>query len=157
MIRLHVVAEGQTEEAFVNSVLQPALADHGVIVTAHQITTSHSRGRIYRGGFLQYAHLRKDLALWMRQDQNRDARFTTMVDLYRIPPDFPGARTATGVRDPHERVRLLEASLSDDIQDRRFLPYIQVHEFEALLFSEPHFFSVIFPGAAAAIEPKNGS
>jgi hypothetical protein len=33
----------------------------------------------------------------------------------------------------------------------RFLPFIQVHEFEALLFSEPSAFAAAFPGRESAI------
>ena len=41
--------------------------------------------------------------------------------------------------DPYRRVKILEDALRDDISDlrRRFIPYFQVHEFEALLLPDP--------------------
>src|SRR5262249_15568816 len=35
-------------------------------------------------GWDSYKKLQRDLALWMKQDQNPDARFSTMVDLYSL-------------------------------------------------------------------------
>jgi len=83
--------------------------------------------------------------LWMKQDQGRDARFTTMVDLYRLPDDFPSYSECGRGGDPLLRVRCLEEKLSNDVGDYRFIPYIQLHEFEALLFSEVGAFESVFP------------
>src|SRR2546427_19547 len=47
------------------------------------------RSRIYRGGLSKFQRAQKDLALWMKEDQNADAWFSTMFDVYRLPPDFP--------------------------------------------------------------------
>jgi hypothetical protein len=74
-----------------------------------------------------------------------------MVDLYRLPSDFPGAARAAAVSDPFERVRSLQFELQADLNHRRFVPYIQLHEFEALLFSDPGSFSIAFPDETAAI------
>ncbi len=62
--------------------------------------------------------------------------FTTMFDLYALPNDFPGYNDAKGVNDPYEKINILEQSFSEDIGDQRFIPYIQLHEFETLLFSD---------------------
>lgn len=80
----------------------------------------------------------------MKQDQQPDARFTTMVDLYGIPMDFPKLDFCRAPLDPEERVRCLEEALLDDMERRfpqvharqRLIPYIQLHEFEALLFAD---------------------
>jgi len=136
-IRLNFVVEGQTEETFVNRVLRPHLATFSVWASAHQITTSRRRGAICRGGHTHYGALKKDLLLWTRQDQNADAAFTTMIDLFALPTDFPGYDTALLAPDPWTRVKLLEQSMKTDLNDRRLVPYIQVHEFEALIFTKP--------------------
>ena len=154
MIRLHVIVEGQTEEGFVNRVLAPELADHGVFVNAHSITTGRLHGRVYRGGLVRYEHLAADVTRWMKQDQAEESWFTTMIDLYALPSDFPGQATVPGHFSPRERVEWLEAALANDITQRldrlpvsrRFIPYIQLHEFEALLFSDPASFLEAFPG-----------
>lgn len=141
MRRLHVLAEGQTEEAFVNQVLAPHLADHGVVADIRCVTTRRDRHRldiVHRGGLREYGKVQRDLQRWMAED--RDAVFTTMLDLYALPRDFPGFADAARFTDPYARVRHLEQAMAADIGQQRLIPYIQLHEFEALLFSEPEKF-----------------
>ncbi len=54
-----------------------------------------------------------------------------------LPNDFPGYEDAAKKVDPYERVATLEKALGEDIDHPRFVPYIQLHEFEALIFSDP--------------------
>ncbi len=151
-MRLHVVVEGQTEETFVKTVLAPDLGAHGVFIDAHRITTGRHHGANFRGGLVRYDHLVRDLLIWMKQDANPDSWFTTMVDFYRLPRDFPDPGPRLNVPSL-ERVLSLEAAFADDIAQRlagrlvanRFIPYIQLHEFEALLFSDPTAFREAFP------------
>jgi hypothetical protein len=75
-----------------------------------------------------------------------------MVDFFGLPRDFPGREATRGMADPLDRVRALENSFAADIEDPRFIPYIQLHEFEALLFSSPDSFAVRFPERAAPIQ-----
>jgi hypothetical protein len=153
LIRLHVIVEGQTEEGFVNQLLAPELGAHGVFVDAHCITTGRHHGRVFRGGLVRYEHLANDLSLWMRQDQHEESWFTTMFDLYGLPADFPGRATVPQHLSTLARVSYLETALFEDIAQRlknlpvsrRFIPYIQTHEFETLLFSEPAHFLEAFP------------
>ena len=60
-----------------------------------------------------------------------------MFDLYALPADFPGYAEARREVDPYGKVRILEDALGNDIADRRFIPYIQLHEFEALILADP--------------------
>ena len=136
-IRLHFIVEGQTEETFVNRVLRPHLADRSIWVDARCVLTNRRGGVKHRGGFRNYAQPRRDILSWLREDQNDDARFTTAFDLYRLPSDFPGYGDAQAATDPYDKVRVLEEALRNDIGDWRFIPYLQLHEFEALLLSEP--------------------
>ena len=151
MIRLHVVVEGQTEETFVNNVLATELGPLGVVANAHRVTTGRMNARTFRGGLLKYSHLRKDLDLWMREDRRPESWFTTMIDLYALPDDFPSFDRCSQVRDPVQRVKCLEEGFEHDLDHRRFIPYIQLHEFEALLFAEPWKFEVAFPGETSKI------
>ncbi|MGA3190744.1 MAG: DUF4276 family protein [Bryobacteraceae bacterium] len=153
LIRLHVVVEGQTEEGFLNEVVAPELGALGIFIDTHSITTGRKRGRLFRGGWGSYGQLRRDLLRWMKQDQNPDAWFSTMVDLYGLPNDFPGHTECQKLPDPRQRVLCLEEHLALDIRDglaggaahQRFIPYIQLHEFEALLFADPGMFLKAFP------------
>lgn len=136
-VRLHFIVEGQTEEAFVNQILKPHLANKSVWADARCVTTSTKRNIKNRGGVTTYSHVKDDIDKWRKEDQNSDARFTTMIDLYGLPKKFQGYQEAMGFQDPYQRVDVLEDALSKDINDWRFIPYIQLHEFEALILADP--------------------
>ena len=138
-IRLHVTAEGQTEESFVKNILAEYLALTNVITDARSVLTSKDKkaAKEYRGGLISYQKAKADIQTWMKEDNHPECRFTTMFDLYALPDDFPGYAEAKRQADPYDRVRILEDSLEKDINDRRFIPYIQLHEFEALILADP--------------------
>jgi len=147
MARLNILAEGQSEERAVRQVISPYLGRLGVFAVARCVETSrtatrHRRqgtvpGRIHRGGLLDYGRARRDLIRWMLEDQSRECFFTTMFDLYRLPDDFPGFTEARAEPDPYQRVARLETALAADLADPRLIPYIQLHEFEALVLADP--------------------
>lgn len=145
-IRLHVTAEGQTEERFVKEILSPYLGERNVWTDVRCVLTSKNNrlGIEYRGGWRRtsaYTTVKRDICTWMKEDRNPDVRFTTMFDLYALPSDFPGYDEAYRESDPYCRVSILEEALSSDINgeldDIRFVPYIQLHEFEALILADP--------------------
>lgn len=146
-VRLNFVVEGQTEETFVNQVLRPHLADRRIWAYVRCVETSRKHGRKHRGGGRSYRLAKNDITRWLKEDGNPDARFTTMFDLYALPRDFPGYEAAGQVNDPRQRVAALESALKDDIDDWRFIPYLQLHEFEALLLADPQKMEVQFPGS----------
>lgn len=61
-----------------------------------------------------------------------------------------------GIRDPYERVLFLEKALAQDIEDPRLIPYIQLHEFEALILSEPARLLSEFPMRHDAVNALEG-
>ncbi|MCC7386268.1 MAG: DUF4276 family protein [Deltaproteobacteria bacterium] len=135
MIRLVLVVEGQTEQAFVREVLGPALAMRGVYATGRLV------GVPGRKGGNQSAKAERDIALVLSED--RTVRCSTMFDLYGLSPSFPGVAEHHD-RPPLERARWIENALLERLRAargedaaNRFVPYIQIHEFEALLFSDP--------------------
>lgn len=138
MKRLYLTVEGQTEQAFALGVLQAHLTNFNVFLVKPRLTGLHSRrqGRIPKGGLLDtFQHALEDMRRWMLEDKSCDARFSMMVDLYSLPSDFPGYEEAVVLADPHEQARHLESSLSEVLSDSRFVPYVQVHEFEALILA----------------------
>ncbi len=151
-VRLNFIVEGQTEEAFVNRTLLPHLADRSVFASARSVMTSRKRGAKHKGGLSSYTKAKSDITAWMNEDRNADARFTTMFDLYALPTDFPGYGDARQAQDPYERVRALEDALREDIPDPRFIPYIQLHEFEALLLADPQKLDLQFHDRGAGIQ-----
>ena len=85
---------------------------------------------------LDFAKIKGDLTRLMHQDRHPEARFTTMIDFYALPAAFPGWEEARSKNSPVDRVRVLEESLQSQFGDNRFHPYIQLHEFESLLYCD---------------------
>ncbi len=151
MIRLHFLVEGETEEAFVDAVLAPALWPINVYSDACRVSTSRHGSRVRRGGGGRYVRWRNDLLRWMKMDQHSDAWFTTMIDYYGLPTDFPEYTACRQLGAPHARVECLERYFALDINHLRFVPYIQLHEFEAILYSDVSKFNQAFPGRTAPV------
>jgi hypothetical protein len=138
---IHV--EGETEETFVNEILKPHLQKFGYEnVSARLLGNARQRDR--RGGIRAWNNVRSDIIRHLKEDPNCYA--TTMVDYYALPQDklnaWPGRAEATNL--PFlQKASTIENSLSEDICQElgqnfnasRFVPFILMHEFEALLFS----------------------
>jgi len=61
---------------------------------------------------------------------------TTMIDYYGFASLVPFKNAIRG-RYGFDRVQSLEELFRKDIDDSRFLPYLQLHEFEAMVFVSP--------------------
>ena len=129
-----VLVEGQTEEAFVKRVLQEHLLKYHVSLIPIIVSTKRVKsGPDFKGGIVSYKRVRGDI-LRLLNDSSAEL-ITTMFDLYGLPNDFPGRSEARGA--PQEKVRFVEEAFKNDIDNRRFLGYLSLHEFEGLLFSSP--------------------
>ncbi|MFK3868681.1 DUF4276 family protein [Psychrobacter faecalis] len=137
MIRVHVICEGQTEEMFVNELLVPIFLAKGLLLVPALI------GRPgHKGGNFKFDRLQTDVK--NRLLGERTAYCTTFFDYYGLPQSFPGkdihnsqvdiVAKATRVQDA--MTAKLTRLISDDAM-RRFIPFVQMYEFEALLFSDP--------------------
>lgn len=154
MMRLYLFAEGQTEQTFADTLIKPHLAQHEVFMHYPRlIAHARKKGKVHRGGGRNYAPMKNDILRSLKEDRNRDAFFTTMIDLYAIAPDFPGLAEAESKRqNPVQRVEFLEQRFADDISDTRFIPYIQLHEYEAYLFADPTCFEYLYADRTKEIE-----
>lgn len=140
MKRIYIVVEGQTEQAFVNNLLRPYLNTKGIYsVTPILIKTS----KIGRGGFVNYTHLYNTIKGILATSSD-DIVVSTFVDFFRIPASMPFYNECMSLRNDVDRVDALERALRVSVGDRRFIPYIQLHEFEALLFSSNKGFEEFF-------------
>lgn len=133
---LFLLVEGQTEEAFVKSVLGPHLEAKGIAAIPIIVETSRDpvTGAKRRGGG-RWKHWAKDLRRVVASQRRPDVRFTTFFDLYGLPEDFPGLDAHGADRDTIRRATKLEQSMAEAVDDHRFIPYIQRHEFEALVLA----------------------
>jgi hypothetical protein len=153
MARLYLFAEGQTELTFADRMLKPHLAKLGVYLHP-PVLIAHARkkGRAHRGGGRRYAPMKNDILRFLAQEKGADVFFTTMIDLYAIAADAPGLAEADKLRHlPAKRVEALERAFAEDLKDDRFVPYIQLHEYEAYLFSDPTWFSYFYDHHEAQI------
>lgn len=136
-IILDILCEGQTEEKFAKEVLKPYFKDKNVIVKHRLLVTERKKSA--KGGIISYQQAKGDLARWMKEVSSHNSEthyFTTMFDLYALPDDFPGYRQSQAIMDAYTRVEQIEEHFKNDIGASNFIPYIQLHEFEALLFCD---------------------
>lgn len=116
-------------------VLASHLQNLGVWVYPLVVETSRdASGRKRRGGG-HWKHWKRDLARLAGQQTGGDVRITTMFDLYGLPEDFPGLTVHAENANTVARVQALEAAMAEVVNDHRFIPYIQRHEFEALVLA----------------------
>lgn len=129
MTRVHVMVEGQTEETFVRDVLYDHLHRRRVFLNPILLRTS-AQGK---GGVVTYGKVRWQVSRQCLSDVT--AKVTTMIDLFRLPNDFPNKQMCAGGQ-LYDRVACLEQAFRNDIGCQNFVPYLSVHEFEGLLFSD---------------------
>lgn len=146
MPRLRVLVEGETEETFVQRVLGPVLYDRGF----HEVSAKllgNARMRSRRGGIRHWPEVSREICLHLSADSG--VSVTTMVDYYGLPEGSgnPGAwpgRTGASSLPFQDRARCVEdamakaiaARMGPDWDARRFIPFVVMHEFEGLLFSD---------------------
>ncbi len=141
MTRVHVVVEGPTEESFVNDALAPALWARQVYLYPIVLGV-----RGHKGGNPNYARVQKDVLRQLKED--RSAYCSTMLDFYGLGRGFPGMPLPANLSNLDKVVRIEQALMADIVgripdlrPDIRFVPYLQLHEYEGLLFSDPEAFA----------------
>jgi Domain of unknown function (DUF4276) len=134
--RVHILVEGQTEETFVRDVLGPHLLTVEIYIQAILISTKRVKsGEKFKGGVTNYPQVRREV--WNLLNDSSAVAVTTMLDYYGLPDDFPGQATLPVGKSCYQRVAHLEDAFHAEIGHRHFLPYLSLHEFEALLLAGP--------------------
>jgi len=140
---IKIVAEGQTEQLFVHNTLQSHFSNimPEIWVSAVIIKTGKKHDTVYRGGVTNYTKIRRETERHLKQSLKKGQIVTTMFDMYGLPTDFPGYAESKEM-SPRDRVKFLEKSFKEDLSEsfddpRHFVPYIQLHEFEALVLVNP--------------------
>jgi len=142
--RLLIHVEGETEETFVNEVLGPHLRSCGFAQVSARLL-GNARQRLRRGGIRSWPAVKKDIVNHLHGDSGCLA--STMVDYYALPRTGPGAwpgRDVAGAAAFPANAELVERALHADIcqemgssfDPQRFVPFVMMHEFEAILFSD---------------------
>ncbi|WP_415519609.1 MAG: DUF4276 family protein [Desulfovibrio aminophilus] len=130
------IVEGKTEEMFVKSLLAPYLGARNIFMHATQVSKPGQKG-----GDVKFSRVKKDLGLHLKQ--RSDTYVTTLVDYYGIK-EWPGIDDISPQATPdiiaqtvNEATKAIVNELFEDQRaDYRFIPYMAIHEFESLLFSD---------------------
>ncbi len=135
---LNILVEGETEKEFVINLIYHHLLTVG-ISNVRPITIETSPG--YKGGDVRYeARYKSNIVNLLRGKE--DMIVTSLIDFYKLRSDFPKYEEAKKIADVGTRIQFLEESCFNDIADSRFIPYIQLHEFEGLLFADTRGFDL---------------
>lgn len=114
MVRIGISVEGLTEERFVKVVLAPYLLTKGILMTP-----------INKKGNISVDSVKAELQTLVKT-------FEFVTTLY----DFYGFKKKNQNETKESLERRIEEAMHDDVR-RKLIPYVQMYEFEALLFSCP--------------------
>ncbi|MEN9868697.1 MAG: hypothetical protein RL748_4287 [Pseudomonadota bacterium] len=136
MTRVHIICEGQTEEMFIADVLAPRLLQHGVYLIPSLIGKPG-----HKGGNVKFERILTDVRARLGDSS---AWCSTFFDFYGLPPDFPGKVEAGKKNQIADKAACINTALQQQLTAKlgdqamhRFIPYVQMYEFEGLLFSAP--------------------
>jgi len=141
MKRLIIICEGETEQEFCKDVLYPYFFSRNIGIETPLIKKS-------LGGIVAWKHIKNQIMLHLKED----VFVSMLIDYYGIKDshEFPKWEESKSIIDRLARMSFLETAMSEEIDDGvryRFIPYIQLHEFEGLLFNNIDTFKQIIPSA----------
>jgi hypothetical protein len=137
-IEINAIVEGKTEQIFIQTILGPYLAQNAIYMTPIIVSKPGQKG-----GDVKFARVKNDIELHLKQ--RPDTFLTLLVDYYGIKNDWPGLEEAKKQSTPLNKASAINTATKNRVNDlfgdyqsdRRFIPYIAMHEFEAMLFSQP--------------------
>ena len=137
MMRVHIICEGQTEETFIKELLAKQFEAKGLYFYPTLIGT-----QFRKGGNVKANRLLDALETRLLGDVN--SYCSTFFDYYGLPSDFPGKKNAESQSKIADKAACIQKELVSYLENQigcdatqRFIPYVQMHEFEGLLFSDP--------------------
>lgn len=136
MKRVIIVCEGQTEQEFCKDVLAPFFIKKNIQIQTPLIKKTG-------GGIVPWNNLKSEIVKLLKHETS--TLVTTLIDYYGLKKNFnfPNWNLAHKKGDKTIRMTILEEGMKKDIDEdlrNRFLPYIQLHEFEGLLFCDINVF-----------------
>jgi hypothetical protein len=128
--QLNIFCEGQTEQGFCTQVLQPHLFPQGEGIIHTLAVGAKDHHHLYGlGRRTKFENIRKFICNTIRQREGDQVYFTTLFDLYALPPDFPGMEAnVRNPANPTSYVEALEVAFGQAIDYHHFIPYLQLHE-----------------------------
>src|SRR5271170_2617796 len=153
MSNVYAVVEGNSEQGLAEQVLATYLGAKNIFFQAARV------GKPGHKGGNRWNVARKDILNFLKMSRpERPVHVTTIFDYYALPLDWPGRDQARSLALPN-RASAVEQAIADDIvaamgtgfNPSRFIPYVQMHEFEALIFADPAKLHAEFPERATDI------
>lgn len=135
MKRVIIICEGETEREFCKTLLATYFGKRNIHIQSPLIKRS-------MGGIVRWSILKKEIETYLRES---DVFVTMLIDYYGLYSKyhFPGWDESLNIMDKIERMNYLEEAMKNDIHQsvrQRFIPYMQLHEFEGLLFNNIEIF-----------------
>ncbi len=137
-IVVKVVVEGPTEDKFIRDIVEPYLKTKDIAISPNILT---KKGQ--NGGDVKYERVKNDVLKLLKGTKGTLVSY--FVDYYGLK-EWPGKDRILPNSSPQQIASILnQAAYENLMQDKdanrmyfnqRFLPYMAVHEFEALLFSD---------------------
>ena len=134
MVYIYAIVEGKTEQEFINQVLAPYLQIKNIYLTPIQIT---KKGQ--KGGDVKFSRVINDVKSYI--GQSHITAITTFVDYYGLK-EWPGLSEINHSMGHTQIARLLNDRAKAEVlalypnSQVKFIPYMAMYEFEALLFSD---------------------
>lgn len=136
-IEVIAIVEGKTEQTFIESILAPYLGHRKIGMYATQVSKPGQKG-----GDVRFSKVKRDISGHLKQ--RPDTYVTTLVDYYGTK-EWPGLERLTSNHAPADIANILNTEAKQEMNqllqssidvERRFIPYVAIHEFESLLFSD---------------------
>lgn len=143
-VTVNIVVEGPSERNFLKSLVAPDLGAKGVFISPSVVGKPG-----HKGGNIKFDRVFTDIENYLKQ--RTDTVVTTMFDYFRLDSQWPGMSEIQRRLQNGEAVELadkaliLQTATLEAVKaklptmpelENRFIPYFQMHEFEALLFSD---------------------
>lgn len=132
--RVSVIVEGWTEYYFIQNVLCPYCIERGVYMVSRLIDKPGQRG-----GDVRFRRAKREIIAALKEKD--EPIVSTFVDYYGIK-EWPGTEVISPNATPEQIANILNTRAKDIISEeypelgKRYVPFLAVHEFEALLFSD---------------------
>jgi hypothetical protein len=153
MKKIFVVVEGETEERFLRQVVYEHLIMQGIHIEPQQWFTNRKSGA--KGGGKNFNHIENHInRLVAKYRHDKDVYISTMIDLYGFPLQGNSVYDAEVARQTSGKSKalLLQRKMEERIAHERFIPYVQLHEYEALLLAKPESFACFYTDMGENVE-----
>lgn len=138
MKRVVFIVEGDTEISFIQKRVIPYLYSKGFTnpMNAQKIVTNKKLNK--KGGNVGFEYLKNDIS---RVAATKNVLITTFLDFFRIPADFPNYTTDSLSLPKIENG--IKEKITEFMDASCFLPYIQRHEIESLMYTNMEGFNIV--------------